>query len=174
MSSYLALSVFLFLTALLTSRNRTHNVYSLFLGALLIFVYILLTGAYIVSDYFTGEGINDAVMYHLKYGLEGSGLGDYYLIITIGFCLFLASFILAYFYYHFSFLLRVNDTIEINPFFEVDVKHFKILKLFGFLKDFKAEVNFVCGEKCSRISLLNDDTDKEGKLCYAFGKFGGL
>lgn len=99
MHIYLWLSVFFFVVALLTSRNRTRNRSMLFLGALGIFSYIVLTGAYVVADYFTGEGINDAVMYHLRYGLEGTGFGDYYLIILVGFGFFLASFILAYFYY---------------------------------------------------------------------------
>ncbi len=99
MNFYLWLSISFFVVSLLLSRNRTRNRYSLFLGAVIIFCYIILTGAYIVSDYFTGEGINDAVMYHLRYGLEGSGFGDYYLIILIGFGFFLASFILSFFYY---------------------------------------------------------------------------
>jgi len=99
MHFFLWLSLFFFVTSLLLSRNRTRNTYSLFLGAVTIFMYILLTGAYIVSDYFTGEGINDAVIYHLRYGLEGSGFGDYYLIILIGLGFFLGSFILSFFYY---------------------------------------------------------------------------
>ena len=99
MNSYLWLSILLFIAALFLSRNRTRNKFSLFIGAFIIFMYILLSGAYVVSDYFTGEGINDAVIYHLRYGLEGSGFGDYYLIITIGFGFFMASFIVAYFYY---------------------------------------------------------------------------
>ncbi|MDD2383617.1 MAG: sulfatase-like hydrolase/transferase [Sulfurospirillaceae bacterium] len=99
MNIYLWLSLTLFILALFLSRNRTRNKYSLFLGAFIIYLYILLTGAYVVADYFTGEGINDAVLYHLRYGLEGSGFGDYYLIMTIGFGFFIASFIIAYFYY---------------------------------------------------------------------------
>lgn len=39
--------------------------------------WILVTLMWAVSQYFTGHGINDAVIYHLKYGLEGSGFGDF-------------------------------------------------------------------------------------------------
>lgn len=99
MHYYLWLSLFFFVSSLLLSRNRTRNRYSLFFGAVAIYLYVLLTGAYVVSDYFTGEGINDAVIYHLLYGLEGSGFGDYYLIILIGLGFFLGSFIFSFFYY---------------------------------------------------------------------------
>lgn len=37
----------------------------------------LLSVGYLAADYFTGAGINEAVIYHLKAGMGGAGLGDY-------------------------------------------------------------------------------------------------
>lgn len=44
---------------------------------LLAFVSLLLAAAHFASDYFTAEGVNEAVIYHLRYGLDGAGLGEY-------------------------------------------------------------------------------------------------
>jgi len=43
---------------------------------------IILYATYFTSDYFTGEGLNDAVIFHFKYGLEGAGFRVYRAIIT--------------------------------------------------------------------------------------------
>ncbi len=37
--------------------------------------------AYLASDYFTGEGINEATLFHIRYGLRGSGFDDYRAVI---------------------------------------------------------------------------------------------
>ena len=42
-----------------------------------VFVFLALSGFYIVSDNLTGEGINEAVYYHLSYGLHGAGFREY-------------------------------------------------------------------------------------------------
>jgi len=102
------LSVGLFLIALFTSKNRTRTRKSALIGAVCVFFYMILSAFYIISNYFTGEGINDAVIFHLRYGLEGSGFGDYYLIIAIGIGLFFASLALSLFYYR----LVKNDMFE--------------------------------------------------------------
>ena len=99
MSKILLLSIVLFTIAILMSNHRTRDRKSSIFAAFIIFAYIIISAFYIVSDYFTGEGINDAVIYHLRYGLEGSGFGDYYLIIGIGIAFFIASFVLSFLYY---------------------------------------------------------------------------
>lgn len=108
MSNMLWLSAGLFLIALFTSKNRTRTRKSALIGAGSIFIYMILSVFYIVSNYFTGEGINDAVIFHLRYGLEGSGFGDYYLIIAVGVGLFIASLALSLFYYR----MVKNDVFE--------------------------------------------------------------
>jgi len=108
MNNMLWLSAILFLIALLTSKNRTRTRRSALIGAGSIFFYMLLSAFYMVSNYFTGEGINDAVIFHLRYGLEGSGFGDYYLIIFTVLGLLVASLALSIFY----FRLVKNDVFE--------------------------------------------------------------
>ncbi len=108
MNNMLWLSAVLFLIALFTSKNRTRTQKSALIGAVCIFTYMIISAFYIVSNYFTGEGINDAVIFHLRYGLEGSGFGDYYLIIAAGVGLFIASLALSIFYYR----LVKNDVFE--------------------------------------------------------------
>ncbi|AFL68828.1 sulfatase-like hydrolase/transferase [Sulfurospirillum barnesii] len=88
-----------FILSLLTCKNYTQNNRRAFLGAFVVFIYLVLSIFYIISDYFTGEGINDAVIFHLLYGLDGSGYGDYYMIITFGVVLFIASLIFSLGYY---------------------------------------------------------------------------
>ena len=108
MNNMLWLSAGLFLIALFTSKNRTRTRKSALIGAGSIFIYMILSAFYIVSNYFTGEGINDAVIFHLRYGLDGSGFGDYYLIIAVGVGLFIASLALSIFYYR----MVKNDMFE--------------------------------------------------------------
>jgi len=108
MNNMLWLSAGLFLIALFTSKNRTRTRKSALIGSVFIFIYMLLSIFYIVSNYFTGEGINDAVIFHLRYGLEGSGFGDYYLIIFAVIGLLIASLALSIFYYR----LVKNDLFE--------------------------------------------------------------
>ncbi|MFC1592238.1 sulfatase-like hydrolase/transferase [Thermodesulfobacteriota bacterium] len=44
--------------------------------------YVVLLTFFGVSDYFTGNGIDDAVMYHLQYGLAGAGFLEYFDLIA--------------------------------------------------------------------------------------------
>jgi phosphoglycerol transferase len=47
-------------------------------GVLILSVASLLLGvAHYVADYFTAEGVNEAVIYHVRYGLGGAGFGEY-------------------------------------------------------------------------------------------------
>lgn len=38
---------------------------------------LLLLAAHFVADYFTADGINEAALYHLRYGLAGAGFAEY-------------------------------------------------------------------------------------------------
>ena len=53
-----------------------------------VFVLLIISIFYGGSDYFTDDGINEAVLYHLKYGLEGAGFGEY-----AGFIVIFSTFI---------------------------------------------------------------------------------
>jgi phosphoglycerol transferase len=101
MTTMLGISIGLFLTALLLSRYKTHRPLFAFFYTMIIFVYLLLSTFYFIANYFTGEGINDAVLFHLRYGLDGSGYGDYYLIMGVGVVLFITSLVICVIYYKF-------------------------------------------------------------------------
>ena len=58
--------------------------------------YVLYTSAYFVADYFTDDGINSAVIYHLKYGLNGAGWAEYSSLIISVFALVIFNLILIY------------------------------------------------------------------------------
>jgi phosphoglycerol transferase len=46
-------------------------------------VFFIYSGLFLVADYFTGEGINSAVIFHLRYGLSGAGFEEYFPLIGI-------------------------------------------------------------------------------------------
>lgn len=64
-----------------------------------ILLLILLTGFFVVSDYFTAKGIDESVIYHLKYGLSGAGFSEYQLIISISVAFIIVAFYLSYVIY---------------------------------------------------------------------------
>lgn len=147
MNYMLWLSAGLFLVALFTSKNRTRTRKSALIGAGTIFIYMLLSAFYIISNYFTGEGINDAVIFHLRYGLEGSGFGDYYLIIGIGFGLLIASLALSIFYYR----LVKNDVFEHHQ----KLKYALSLSALGLSLVFHPTVRFLGESALKAIGIEN-------------------
>lgn len=93
MSMNFPLILSLILLALSVFFNRKTNLIKINRGlfSLLIFVSAILNIAYVVSDYFTANGIDDSVLYHVKYGLGGAGFSEYRgLIISAIFFLILA------------------------------------------------------------------------------------
>ncbi|MGQ9426869.1 sulfatase-like hydrolase/transferase [Gilvimarinus sp. F26214L] len=76
-------NVFLVLSAVLAAAvvyvcKKKWSRKSTALGAALLFVSILLLdGAYVAASVFTGHGIDESVIYHLKVGLEGAGFSAY-------------------------------------------------------------------------------------------------
>ncbi len=83
MSSLLLVSVsnFLFLAGIFfCSIGKKNRVNAVFISSSL-FIFVLLTTFFLATDYFTNEGVNDAVLYHLSYGLSGVGFSEYILMI---------------------------------------------------------------------------------------------
>ncbi|MEM7692246.1 MAG: sulfatase-like hydrolase/transferase [Pseudomonadota bacterium] len=70
-------SALLSLTALVLWKGRLEKLFSRVLAALLILLNSLLLGFYLFSNYFSGEGINEAVLYHLQTDLLAGGLEDF-------------------------------------------------------------------------------------------------
>ena len=77
--------------------------------------------------------------------------------------------------YKFPILVRINDALEVNPFFEVKIKFFETVKLFGYLQDFQADEPFLWVDTCARITKfepLNENSSAKAKYCYAYGQLG--
>ncbi|AXO60490.1 hypothetical protein DZC76_03520 [Pseudomonas sp. phDV1] len=50
----------------------------LFMAVAVYVLSVLLTGAYLLADAFTGVGVTDAVLFHLLYGLDGLRLFEFF------------------------------------------------------------------------------------------------
>ena len=80
----LATSIFFYRKINLLKINRG-------LFSLLIFGSICLNIAYVVADYFTANGIDSSVLYHVRYGLGGAGFSEYRgLIVSTAFFVIIA------------------------------------------------------------------------------------
>jgi phosphoglycerol transferase len=93
------ISSLLLLIAVVASFNRSRGFWSTFVWSVAFFIYIFFSLLYFVADYFTDEGINDAVIFHLKYGLEGAGVEEYYFVIFLALFLLVSFFLICYFYF---------------------------------------------------------------------------
>ena len=72
------------------SGGRANKTYS-FVLVLFSILYLVYALFYIVCYYFTGKGVDYAVLYHVKYGLDGAGYGEYnklILIVTVALAFF--------------------------------------------------------------------------------------
>ncbi|CCG85796.1 phosphatidylglycerol--membrane-oligosaccharide glycerophosphotransferase [Erwinia piriflorinigrans] len=77
-SEWIALLLFFTSALLYTWKAGRHKLW--FIAVLsLLGVYIVLNASLLASDYFTGEGINDAVIYTITSSLSGAGLQKYML-----------------------------------------------------------------------------------------------
>lgn len=73
----LFVSAVFFLLGLYLSVDRRPRKKWKFLVLFAAIGYLVGTGVYIASDYFTGVGFDSKVIYHLKTGLKGAGFGEY-------------------------------------------------------------------------------------------------
>ena len=73
----LALSALLWLLALGLLHKKCGTRFHAALIAVLSFTLLGLSGVYVVADMFSGAGIDESVVYHLRYGMEGAGFSEY-------------------------------------------------------------------------------------------------
>jgi len=98
-SVFLYASIVLFLIWSVFARGIAHSLKLRISYSILFFIFLFANGFYIVSNYFTGKGVDQSVIYHLKYGLKGSGYTEYHPLI-IGVLIFIIfSIILSIFFY---------------------------------------------------------------------------
>ena len=73
----LYISAFLLLTSTYLFPSSSSRLINKLCFLCIVFFSILLLIGYLVLNYFTGEGINEAVIYQLKYGFAGAGFSEY-------------------------------------------------------------------------------------------------
>lgn len=76
-SNLTVLSVIFFVAGLCLYKKTNPSKVSMGLFYFMTFSSMFLFIAYGVADYFTGQGIDEATIYHLKYGLDGAGFLEY-------------------------------------------------------------------------------------------------
>jgi len=86
----------LFIVSIYKSKNISATKKVRIFFSATIFAFIILTAFFIVSNYFTGKGIDESVIYHLRYGLSGAGFGEYFLIIIISIAFLILAFAASY------------------------------------------------------------------------------
>ena len=81
----LTASAILFITGLYMASRKRHSPTGKLSVLALVCLYLLVTILYFVSDYFTGKGFNESVLYHLYVGVQGAGFREYTNIILAAF-----------------------------------------------------------------------------------------
>lgn len=69
-------TLFIFLGFFILAR-RCENKSCMLIISFIMLIAVSYQGFFLVSHYFTNNGIDDAVIYHLKYGLRGAGYGEF-------------------------------------------------------------------------------------------------
>ncbi|MBC8501365.1 MAG: sulfatase-like hydrolase/transferase [DPANN group archaeon] len=93
---FIFLSLFLFFLSVYLFKKTNTSIINRAIFSVLVFSSIIFYLFYVISDYFTGNGITDAVVYHLKYGLEGAGFLEYWELIVASIIVIAFGFIFSY------------------------------------------------------------------------------
>lgn len=86
-SLFLAVSAALFAVALLRLRKSRKKLIRQSIAFLLSYLLVIMFIGFLVADSFTGQGIDDSVVFHLKHGLQGAGFMEYAAAILTSFVL---------------------------------------------------------------------------------------
>ena len=128
----------------ITTLNLRREI-SKYLFTLVITLHIWLSVFFLISNYFTGRGVNDAVFFHLNYGLDGAGFSEYWAIIVGGVFGVTASLFAPYYIlkfmsrFHLDRVSRVRvllfytvifSSLVINPSSAGIAEHYQLSSLF--------------------------------------------
>ncbi len=91
-----ALLIIIFSLVVFRLRGKNAQKPVQYLVPLLIIFFIFQSSSYLAANYFTANGIDASVIYHLEYGLDGAGFFEYSGIIASVATILLAGLILAY------------------------------------------------------------------------------
>lgn len=99
MNGYFFLSLIFFAICILESSYKTKHIFNALFNTFLILLYLTITIIYFSADYFTGVGINEAVLFTMESGLGDAGFGEYLLLATIVSICFVCALTASYFYF---------------------------------------------------------------------------
>lgn len=109
-------SLLLFLYGSYSIIHRQKSLLTYFLYSLCFIFFIIYSNFYYVSYYFTGVGIDESVIFHLKYGLEGAGFLEYkFLLFSVIFILILSIIFLIYYFKIFFSSNKIKNVNIIIP-----------------------------------------------------------
>jgi phosphoglycerol transferase len=101
MNSYLIISSIFAIVSIATSRFGERGVKSAIFSTIVTAIYLFLTVAYLSADFFTAEGVNEAVIYTIEYGLQDAGFRDYIALISAVVVAIVVIFAMSYLYLKF-------------------------------------------------------------------------
>ena len=82
MNQFIALLCILSVAAASVLLKKSSHQLERVLVPLLVFILGAETVFFLVADWFTGQGVDESVIFHLKFGLQGAGFGDYVAVIA--------------------------------------------------------------------------------------------
>lgn len=108
---FIILAICFSIISLLLASNIFNKAFKK-LSHLLIILNLIALGVYVFLNFLSGDGINDAVLYHLYFGIRGFGINDY----IIPFFLFLIYLILCCWLSSFFYYQLTKFDIGLAPF----------------------------------------------------------
>lgn len=102
---YVALALLLFSIILL--KRQVYYRFTALVVSLSVFLLLLLSGFYFISNHLTGNGIDESVYYHLTTDLKGAGLSEFTEIIVYSSIYFIAILSISFLSYR---LVKTNNS----------------------------------------------------------------
>ena len=96
----LFISLILTITAVVLWKDIIHSKFVSIIIACLTFLSLFLSGFWYVSDYLTGSGIDESVIFHLRADMGGAALADFAPVIVASVIYLIISIIFSLYVYH--------------------------------------------------------------------------
>ena len=92
---FIILSLVLLITSIYLFKKSTSSKINVWTFSILTFISVIFYLLHYIFYYFTGEGLNEAVIYHLNAGLDGAGFFDYWKLIVLSIVFVVAALFLS-------------------------------------------------------------------------------
>lgn len=102
-------SILLMLISLFLFKEKVHSCTLSVVIALTVFALLLFSGFWWMSDYFTGQGIDELVIYHLRTDLSGAGLAEFKYHLIFGLLYIVSILLISVYSYK---VVRVKFSVE--------------------------------------------------------------